>query len=695
MIYRHFLGRFFKQVSLQVVVLVPFLLLTFTAVAVVGYISFRSGQDDVNDVADKLRSEINYRISEHLSSFLAVPARINRTNAGFMARGTLDHRDQEALMRHFWDQVGIFDTITSISFGNTDGGLANAGREGAEDLLYYIYTDGFVSGTFYKYATDDEGFKAELLDLVPAFDGRTRSWYTDALDGETDTWSNPYVLFTGQDMNISLSRPVYDRDDQLLGVVAVNLFLSHLVDFLSSLNVGQNGQSFIIERSGYLIATSGGAELFKPAGDGFDRISATQSNDLLIATAVDTLLQHYGNLDAVEAMSKFEFNYEGELQLAQVMPFQDPGGLNWLIVTVIPESDFMGQIKANRRSTSIFMFATLVIVALLSHFITSRILSPIDHLNRSALALADGRWDQSMKTDSRIKEIGLLSQSFNSMADQLRQMVRGLVDEVHDRKKAEEGQANLNRQLEAKNRELENIIYITSHDLRSPLVNIDGYSRELVYNLDQLEQSLGKLAAEADSALLEELQKPREEMSEALHYIRSSTARMDQLIKGLLKLSRTGRAALFIEELDMNRLIKEVVQSFEYRVKKSGVELVAEELPPCRGDAAQLEQVFSNLIDNALKYLDADRPGRIRISGKTEDGRSVYSVEDNGVGVEPEQVDKVFDIFERGYNHSGQGEGLGLSIVRQILGRIDGEVWMQSNPGEGSKLYISLPAANK
>lgn len=693
MLYRKILNRYLKDVSLQVVILVPFLLLAFIAVAVVGIISFRSGQEAVNDVADQLRTEINERISGHLTSFLAIPTRINHTNAGSMTRGTLDHRDQEALMRHFWEQVGIFDTVTSISFSNTEGGLANAGREGAEELLYVIYTENFLSGTFYKYATDENGFKTELLDVVPSFDGRTRSWYTDALERGTDTWSDPYVLFTGQDMNISLSRPVYGENGELMGVIAVNLFLSHLVDFLSSISVGQNGQSFILERSGGLIATSGGAELFKPSdGGGFDRISAMQSEDLLIVSAVDTLLQKHGDLDTVEEMSKFNFNYEDEVQLGQVMPFQDPGGLNWLIVTVIPESDFMGQIEANRRSTIILMIATLAVVALISIFITSRILHPISQLNQSALALADGRWSQSMKTDSRIKEISLLSNSFSSMADQLRQMVRGLTNEVFDRKKAEQGKAILNKQLEAKNRELENIIYITSHDLRSPLVNIDGYSRELVYNLEQIDRSIDRLSAEVDSALLEELQKPQQEMAEALQYIRSSTNRMDQLIKGLLKLSRTGRASLYVEELDMNQLVQEVEKSFEYQVRESGVELVIEQLPPCRGDATQLGQVFSNLFDNALKYLDSERPGRIRISGSIEGERSVYCVEDNGIGIAAGQAEKMFDIFERGDNSSDNGEGLGLTIVRQILTRMDGEVWVRSTPGEGSSFYVALPA---
>ncbi len=684
MINRQFLDRFFKQVSLQFVVLVPFLLLTFTAVAVVGYISFRSGQADVNDVADKLRSEINYRISEHLSSFFAVPSRINQTNAGSMARGTLDHRDQEALMRHFWDQVAIFDTITSISFGNTDGGLANAGREGAEDLLYYIYTDNFVSGTFYKYASDDEGFKTELLDVVPSFDGRTRSWYIDALEKGINTWSDPYVLFTGQDMNISLSRPVYDGDGELLGVVAVNLFLSHLVDFLSSLSVGQNGQSFILERSGNLIATSFGTELFKPSGsgDGFDRIVAMQSEDLFIATAVETLLQRYGNLDAVEAMSEFEFSYDDERQMAQVMPFQDPGGLDWLIITTIPESDFIAQIEVNRRSTIILMLVTLAVVTLVSFFITSRILIPIDHLNRSALALAKGKWVQTMKTDSRIKEVGLLSQSFNSMAKQLRQIVKRLTDEVYDRKKAEEEIRTLNEELEERvrertaqleevNRELDAFTYSASHDLRGPLNRISGFSEALLEEYpEQLDQQ-GK---------------------DYLQRINNSCKNMGALIDDLLKLSKVSQHQINHDTVELSALANIYLKELHAREPDRQVETVVAPGLVAEADAALMGIALKNLLTNAWKFSAFENPARIEFGSTVQEGNEVFYIRDNGIGFDMKYAEKLFTAFQRLHDaKTYPGTGIGLSIVSRIISRHGGEIWAEGEEGKGSCFCFTLP----
>ncbi|MCX5994938.1 MAG: HAMP domain-containing sensor histidine kinase, partial [Chloroflexi bacterium] len=173
----------------------------------------------------------------------------------------------------------------------------------------------------------------------------------------------------------------------------------------------------------------------------------------------------------------------------------------------------------------------------------------------------------------------------------------------------------------------------------------------------------------------------------------ASSSKMDSLLSGLLRLSRLGRAALNIKQLDMNKLMAEVVASFEFQVKKSGVTIRVEELPPCYGDETQINQVFSNLLDNALKFLDADRPGMIRISGKEEEGRVTYCVEDNGIGIADKDREQIFEIFCRLDPDAGIGEGLGLTIVRKILNRHGGKVCVESEPGKGSRFLVSLPAS--
>jgi signal transduction histidine kinase len=114
-------------------------------------------------------------------------------------------------------------------------------------------------------------------------------------------------------------------------------------------------------------------------------------------------------------------------------------------------------------------------------------------------------------------------------------------------------------------------------------------------------------------------------------------------------------------------------------------------LPPCIGDRSQIDQVFSNLIDNALKYLDPSRPGLILITGHKNHKQVIYCVKDNGIGIAPEHHEKIFDIFHQITPSESKGEGLGLSIVQKIIERHEGKIWIKSEPGKGSNFFLSLP----
>jgi signal transduction histidine kinase len=262
--------------------------------------------------------------------------------------------------------------------------------------------------------------------------------------------------------------------------------------------------------------------------------------------------------------------------------------------------------------------------------------------------------------------------------------------------------------ITAKNHELEQIVYVTSHDLRSPLVNVDGYGRELEYGLAEITKALeattapdGSGAAIGSSAasapdLLAVVRAVLPDFNEALWHIRNSTRQMDALLKGLLKLSRLGRASLRIDPLDMNDLIPKVLSSFEFQAREAGAVMSCSELPPCRGDAVQVTQIFSNLLGNAIKFLDPARPGIIHVSGHVDGSRSIYCVEDNGIGIAPEHQANIFQLFHRLDPSRTEGEGLGLTIVRQILGRLEGEIWVESAPDDahshGSRFHVALPA---
>jgi signal transduction histidine kinase len=244
--------------------------------------------------------------------------------------------------------------------------------------------------------------------------------------------------------------------------------------------------------------------------------------------------------------------------------------------------------------------------------------------------------------------------------------------------------------LASKNEELESIVYTASHDLRSPLVNIGGFSSELACSCLEVTDTLTQmqLPNNIEQSLLTVL---NEDIPASLKYIHSSVTKMDMLMKGLLKLSRLGRSATEIEMLDMNELIGNIELGMQHQIQKQKVELIVGDLPPCLGDKSQLSQVFTNLLDNAIKYLDPARKGVIRISGEHDEGECVYAVSDNGIGVDEAYHHKILEIFHR-LDPEGdvRGEGIGLTIVKRIIDRHNGRMWMESTVGEGTTFYVAI-----
>jgi len=270
--------------------------------------------------------------------------------------------------------------------------------------------------------------------------------------------------------------------------------------------------------------------------------------------------------------------------------------------------------------------------------------------------------------------------------------VYGTFQDISDRKEAEEEREKLLKILSAKNSELLSIVNIVSHDLRTPLVNISGFGKELSDDCRQLQKLLQDATFSADKAKKANTI-INEYLPESLQFINASTSKMHMLLDGMIQVSRIGSTAVNIEPLNMSMMLDKVIKTVQFKANEQGATITADELPGCLGDDAMINQVFSNLVGNALKYLDADRKGMIHISGRTEGQMSIYCVEDNGIGIAPEHHDKIFEVFHRLNPDDSSGEGLGLSIVMRILDRNDGEIRVESEMGKGSRFFISLPAA--
>lgn len=252
----------------------------------------------------------------------------------------------------------------------------------------------------------------------------------------------------------------------------------------------------------------------------------------------------------------------------------------------------------------------------------------------------------------------------------------------------------LNNELALKNEELENLIYAASHDLRSPLVNIEGFGQRVDKACQELTQLVE--SSEWPPALRQQtLSLTQDRIPKALNYIHSGVAKMNGLISGMLQLSRLGRVALKPQTIDMDQLLRQVLQAMAFQIQKASAQVKIDPLPPCHGDAMLINQVFSNLLDNALKYRDPSRPLHLSISGQVENGQSIYAVADTGLGIAPQVQTKIWDLF---YRHTTdpqvKGEGLGLNLAKRIVARHHGRIWVESTPGQGSRFFVALPREN-
>ncbi|KTE14980.1 sensor histidine kinase [Sphingopyxis sp. H115] len=247
-------------------------------------------------------------------------------------------------------------------------------------------------------------------------------------------------------------------------------------------------------------------------------------------------------------------------------------------------------------------------------------------------------------------------------------------------------------ELSRANAEIQRFAYIVSHDLRSPLVNVMGFTAEL----EAARKAIADYLARSDAGTWEAPDATtrlaiEEDLPEAIGFIRSSTQKMDRLINAILNLSRQGRRALAPERLDLGAIVAGIAESLEHRVQETGTRIEIGELPAIVNDRLAVEQILSNLVENALKYLKPGRPGVIAVNGGTEYGRAFVEVKDNGRGIDPRDHDRIFDLFRRSGTQDQPGEGIGLAHARALAYRLGGTIDVQSALDEGSTFRFTLP----
>jgi signal transduction histidine kinase len=256
--------------------------------------------------------------------------------------------------------------------------------------------------------------------------------------------------------------------------------------------------------------------------------------------------------------------------------------------------------------------------------------------------------------------------------------------------------ARINETLRQQTQENEMFIYSVSHDLRAPLVNLQGFSRELIRACDELRDTVrGSSLAASTRERFERI--VDEDIGEALHYLQTAVLRASHIIDALLRLSRVGRVEYRRQRVDVRDIVQRVVDAMQGSIRARRARVTVGELPAVWGDATALEQIFANLLGNAVNYLDPAREGRIEI-GTTPAPPGVHSlrifyVRDNGLGIPAIALPRLFTAFQRLHGKAAAGEGVGLALVRRMVERHGGRVWAESKEAVGTTFYLSLPEA--
>ncbi len=306
---------------------------------------------------------------------------------------------------------------------------------------------------------------------------------------------------------------------------------------------------------------------------------------------------------------------------------------------------------------------------------------------------------------NRQLEVVMLEISIECVLDEKSQLLgyRGFAQDISERiykerelknyqNKLEMMVADRTLELQQLNRELTDFSYIVSHDLRSPLVSISGFAAELRTDIKLIADTIGPELANKDSEKVKESMTALDEtIPESLYFIEAAIDRMNRLIHSILALSRLGERTLNYETVNVKKLLVDTVDAMAFQIEQLNVSVKIADLPVIKTDALALEQIFGNLLDNAVKYLDPTRSGVVEISCEQQSSQVVFYIQDNGVGIAEKDLTSIYKLFKRFGDQKVSGEGMGLTYVQTLVRRLGGKITCRSKPGVGTVFSFSLP----
>ncbi|MBD2521819.1 ATP-binding protein [Nostoc sp. FACHB-133] len=723
-----------RAFSLQLVLVVPFVLQLFGIVGLVGYLSFKNGEKAVNDLADQLMERTSGEVNQHLDAYLSIPHKVIQLNADAIRMGLLNVRDRLKVGKYFWHEMQAYD-LTFISLNLATGEGTGAGRYDGKTVTIddnAIKTPSLPKNTK-TYLTDNDGNPTKVM-TTSTWDTVNELAYTEPVKAGKPIWVRIYTYYDPAYppyIVASAGRPIYDASKKLIGVVGAEIHLLKLSEFLQKLNVSSFGQVFIMERDGMLVANSAQEKPFTVVNNEIKRLKAIDSPNPVLQSIAKQLQQRIPDFQSVTNTQKLKVNVQGENLYVHIVPWRDQYGLDWLVVVGIPEKTYMAQIYANTQISILLCFGALIVATTVGIFTSRWIAHPILRLNQTTQAIAFGDLQQTLQ-EGNIDELNTLGHSFNHMAGQLRESFIAL----------ENSNAELEARVEQRTVELKTamgelqrtqaqvvqsekmsslgqLVAGIAHEINNPvnfihgnITHLDEYTQNLLQMIYLYQErysnhdpEIQALAEEIDlEFLIEDLQK-------ILPSMKMGTERIRNIVRSLRNFSRMDEAEF--KAVDIHEGIESTLLILQHRLKEKpdrpAIEVIKDygNLPQVECYPGQLNQVLMNVLVNAMDALDEldikrtsqqieENPSQITIRTSLVDSQSIeIAIADNAQGMPESVQSRIFDPFFT-TKPVGKGTGMGMAISYQIITeKHGGKLLCFSSLGQGSNFIIQVPIRQK